>query len=196
VPGADGVLDADAPDESDGVAELVGDAARLAVDDAVGETVPLAVGVALPVGLPELVADAVGGAEGSGEGEFDGVAAALGVPLADAPTDRVLLGVADAVVERLCVLDGESLPLGVALDVGAAVPVPEPVLDGVGVAVAPRSPSTIASRRRCPCRSPMHHSSPTLSACASASARGTPSACRSACHSRRRCSSPTPCQRV
>lgn len=84
-----------APDVTEGVAVLDNDALRLDVDDGVSDAAPV------PDALPDSVLD--------GEGVRDDV----GVPLAEAPAERVVVGDAETVVERLNVVDPLSLPDGV-----------------------------------------------------------------------------------
>jgi hypothetical protein len=82
---------------------------------------------------PVLVCDNVGGGVELADNEFvdDEVAVADddGVPLAEPPIDKVVVGVAVTVVERLIVGDPLSLPDGVC----DGVREPEPVPDSVGV---------------------------------------------------------------
>jgi hypothetical protein len=108
-----GVSLALAPKVTDGVAEFDNEA--LIVDEVEGviDEVPVLDEVPDPV----LVCDGVGGgvivAVNVLDDEGDGVMDDDGVPLADAPADRVVVGVAETVVERLVVVDALSLPDGV-----------------------------------------------------------------------------------
>ena len=108
-----GVTLALAPKVTDGVA--VFDSEALIVDEVEGviDEVP----VPDDVPEPELVCEGVGGGDivavSVADDEDDGVQDDDGVPLADAPADRVVVGVAEIVVERLNVVDPLSLPDGV-----------------------------------------------------------------------------------
>ncbi len=108
-----GVTLALAPNVTDGVAEFDNDALRVGVDEGVDDAVH----------VPDMVPDPVLVCEGVGGGVIDavnvaddvddGVKEEEGVPLADAPRDRVVVAVAVRVVERLVVDDPLSLPDGV-----------------------------------------------------------------------------------
>ncbi len=102
-----------APSVTDGVAEFDNEA--LSVDEVEGviDEVP----VPEDVPEPELVCEGVGGgvvvAVSELEDEGEGVSVDDAVRLAEAPADRVVVGVAVTVVERLKVVDPLSLPEGV-----------------------------------------------------------------------------------
>ena len=102
-----------APNVTEGVAEFDSDALRLDVEEGVTDDVP----VLDEVSVPELVCEGVGGgvvvADNVAEDVGDGVKEDDGVPLAEPPADRVVVGVAETVVERLDVVDPLSLPVGV-----------------------------------------------------------------------------------
>ena len=108
-----GVSLALAPNVTDGVAEFDNDALSVVDDDGVSDDVPVLDEVPDPV----LVCEGVGGgvivAVKVGDDVDDGVMDDDGVPLADAPADRVVVGVAVTVVERLVVDDPLSVPEGV-----------------------------------------------------------------------------------
>jgi hypothetical protein len=108
-----GVILALAPSVTEGVAEFDNDELRVNVDDGVSDEVPVPDIVPDPV----LVCDGVGGgvivAVSVGDAVDDGVMDDDGVPLADAPADRVVVGVAETVMERLSVDEPLSLPDGV-----------------------------------------------------------------------------------
>ena len=99
-----------APNVTDGVAEFDSEALRLDVEEGVGEDVPVLDEVSDPV----LVCDGVGGgdidADNVDDVVGDGVMEEVGVPLADAPADRVVEGDVVTVVERLVVVDPLSQP--------------------------------------------------------------------------------------
>ena len=108
-----GVKLALAPSVTDGVAEFDNEA--LSVDEVEGviDEVPVLDEVPDPV----LVCEGVGGgvivAVSELDDEGDGVTDDDGVPLAEAPADRVVVGVAETVMERLSVDEPLSLPDGV-----------------------------------------------------------------------------------
>jgi len=108
-----GVILALAPRVTEGVAEFDNDALRVDVDDGVSDEVPVPDIVPDPV----LVCDGVSGgvivAVNVALEEGDGVNDDVGVPLAEPPVERVVVGVADTVEERLGVVDPLSLPDGV-----------------------------------------------------------------------------------
>jgi hypothetical protein len=108
-----GVTLALAPSVTDGVAEFDNDALSVNEDEGVIDDVPVLDEVPDPV----LVCEGVGGgvivAVNVGDDEDDGVTDDDGVPLADAPAERVVVGVAVMVVERLNVVDPLSLLDGV-----------------------------------------------------------------------------------
>ncbi len=108
-----GVTLALAPSVTDGVAEFDNDALSVNEDEGVIDEVPVLDEVPDPV----LVCEGVGGgvivAVNVGDDEDDGVTDDDGVPLADAPAERVVVGVAVMVVERLNVVDPLSLLDGV-----------------------------------------------------------------------------------
>ena len=108
-----GVSLALAPKVTDGVAEFDNEA--LSVDEVEGviEDVPVLDEVPDPVFVCEGVGGGVVVAVSELEDEGDGVSDDDGVPLAEAPADRVVVGVAVTVVERLNVVDPLSLPEGV-----------------------------------------------------------------------------------
>jgi hypothetical protein len=108
-----GVTLALAPSVTDGVAEFDNEA--LSVDEVEGviEDVPVLDEVPDPVFVCEGVVGGVVVAVSELEDEGDGVSDDDGVPLAEAPADRVVVGVAVTVVERLNVVDPLSLPEGV-----------------------------------------------------------------------------------
>ena len=129
------VTDADAPVESVAVGVQVIDKLWLVVVVDVGEGEDVLVSVPEFVALEEAVGVGVGVDDSVVVGENDGVLEAEGVPLAEPPTVSVADGVADKVVERLCVvvgvleLDGVSVPVGEDDPVGVedSVVVVEPV---------------------------------------------------------------------
>ena len=102
-----------APIVRDGVAEFDSDALRLVEEEGVGDDVPVLDEVSDPVLVCESVGGGVVVADSELEEEGDGVTDDDGVPLAEAPADRVVVGVAETVVERLNVVDPLSLPDGV-----------------------------------------------------------------------------------
>ena len=108
-----GVTLALAPNVTDGVAEFDSDA--LSVDEVEGviDDVPVLDEVPDPVLVCEGVEGGVIVAVSVGDAVDDGVMDDDGVPLADAPADRVVVGLAEIVVERLNVVDPLSLPDGV-----------------------------------------------------------------------------------
>ena len=113
VPLLEFVFDEEAPTLNEAVAEKDIDALRVIVEEAdkdavpVPEVVELAVGVTDAVMLELTVLDAVAG------GEFVALNDVEGVPLADPPMLRVVVGDAVTVVEVLIVVQLLSLPEGV-----------------------------------------------------------------------------------
>ena len=102
-----------APSVTEGVAEFDKDELRVAVDDGVSDEVLVPETVPDPV----LVCDGVGGgvivADNVALEVGDDVKEELGVPLAEPPEERVVVGDAETVVERLNVGEPLSLPDGV-----------------------------------------------------------------------------------
>ena len=97
------------------------------VGELVSLVVPLPVAVLLGVGAADRVGDALV------DGETESDAGALGVPDTEAPLLSVAVGDALIDVERLGVVELESLLVGVGVGVGAAVPELVAVGDAVGV---------------------------------------------------------------
>jgi hypothetical protein len=108
-----GVTLALAPIVTEGVAEFERDVLRLGEDEGVVDEVPVLDEVPDPVLVCEGVAGGVIVAVNVVDDVDDGVMDDDGVPLADAPADSVVVGVAVTVVERLIVIDPLSLPDGV-----------------------------------------------------------------------------------
>ncbi len=122
-----GVTEGLAPSVTEGVAEFDSDALIVAVVDGVHEDVP----VQEEVPDPEDVCEGVSG--GVIEAVIDAVdvgdddSESGGVPLAEPPIDRVVVGVAVTVAERVNVVDPLSLPDGVRVGVQEPDPDPDPV---------------------------------------------------------------------
>ena len=108
-----GVILALAPNVTEGVAEFDNDALRVDVDDGVREEVPVPDVVPDPVLVCEGVGGGVAVADSVALEVGDGVKEEVGVPLAEPPAERVVVGDAETVVERLSVDDPLSLPDGV-----------------------------------------------------------------------------------
>jgi hypothetical protein len=102
-----------APNVTDGVAEFENDALRLDVEEGVSDDVPVLDVVSDPVLVCEGVGRGVIDADNEEDVVGEGVKEEVGVPLADAPEDRVVEGDVETVVERLTVVEPLSLPDGV-----------------------------------------------------------------------------------
>ncbi len=105
-----GVSLALAPKVTEGVAEFDNEALSVDDDEGVIDDVPVLDEVPDPVLVCEGVEGGVIVAVSVVDDDVDGVMEDDGVPLADAPADRVVVGVAETVVERLVVVDPLSLP--------------------------------------------------------------------------------------
>ncbi len=125
-----------APRVTEGVADCERDALRVKVEEGVDEDVPVLDEVPDPEpvceGVSVGVADAVNVAVDEGDGDREDE----GVLLAEPPAERVVVGVAVTVEERLGVDESLSLPDGVCVGVRDSDPVPVAVGDAEPVGVA------------------------------------------------------------